>query len=96
MAASYRRDTPGQELLLPPSLHDWLPEGHLAYFIADVAGQLDPSRREQRAERVAIDLHGGQSEANAPHSARLSVPPEPPYRRWLATSRWVAPVMLAL
>jgi len=31
---------PDQLLLLPPSLRDWLPEGHLAYFIADVVGEL--------------------------------------------------------
>ncbi len=30
-------------LLLPPSLMDWLPEGHLAYFILDVVEQLDLS-----------------------------------------------------
>jgi transposase len=30
-------------LLLPPSLLDWLPEGHLAHFILDVAEQLDLS-----------------------------------------------------
>jgi transposase len=26
---------------LPPSLHDWLPEGHLARFVADVVKELD-------------------------------------------------------
>lgn len=30
-------------MLLPPSLQDWLPEGHLARFVADVADQLDLS-----------------------------------------------------
>jgi transposase len=30
-----------QPFLLPPSLQDWLPEGHLARFIADVASELD-------------------------------------------------------
>jgi transposase len=30
-----------QELLLPPSLRDWLPEGHLAWFVIDVVAQLD-------------------------------------------------------
>src|SRR4051794_28540575 len=30
-----------QELLLPPSLREWLPEGHLAWFIIDAVGQLD-------------------------------------------------------
>jgi len=28
-------------LLLPPSLEDWLPEGHLARFISDVVGELE-------------------------------------------------------
>jgi len=27
--------------LLPPSLHDWLPEGHLAWFIIDAVNQMD-------------------------------------------------------
>ncbi len=30
-----------QQLLLPPDLNDWLEEGHLAYFIRDVVGELD-------------------------------------------------------
>jgi transposase len=33
-----------QVFLLPPSLQDWLPEGHLARFIADVTDQLDLSK----------------------------------------------------
>jgi transposase len=32
-----------QVFLLPPSLQDWLPEDHLARFIADVTDQLDLS-----------------------------------------------------
>ena len=32
---------PDQGLLLPPSLDDWLPEGHLAHFIRDTVDQLD-------------------------------------------------------
>ncbi len=28
-------------MLLPPSLEDWLPEGHLARFISEVVGELD-------------------------------------------------------
>jgi transposase len=35
--------TPGQILLLPPDLRDWLEEGHLAYFIQDVVEALDLS-----------------------------------------------------
>ena len=35
---------PKTKLLLPPSLLDWLPEGHLAHFILDVVEQLDLSK----------------------------------------------------
>ena len=30
-----------QELLLPPSLREWLPEGHLAWFVIDAVAPLD-------------------------------------------------------
>src|SRR3954469_20358318 len=30
-----------QELLLPPSLREWLPEGHLAWFVLDAVGEMD-------------------------------------------------------
>jgi hypothetical protein len=32
-----------QELLLPPSLREWLPEGHLAWFVIDAVAALDLS-----------------------------------------------------
>jgi transposase len=32
-----------QELLLPPSLREWLPEGHLAWFVIDAVATLDLS-----------------------------------------------------
>ena len=41
MGKRFRTDHMDQGLLLPPSLHDWLPEGHLARFIADVIEELD-------------------------------------------------------
>jgi len=43
MAKGYRSYVPEQDLLLPPSLRDWLPDGHLAYFVSDVVEQLDLS-----------------------------------------------------
>jgi transposase len=43
MGKSYRPYHPDEELLLPPSLRDWLPENHLAYFVSDVADNLDLS-----------------------------------------------------
>src|SRR3954466_2440580 len=30
-----------QELLLPPSLREWLAEDHFAWFVIDVVGELD-------------------------------------------------------
>jgi len=41
MGKRFRTDHLDQRLLLPPSLHDWLPEGHLARFVADVVQELD-------------------------------------------------------
>src|SRR3954466_7188503 len=43
MAKTYRRYVPEQDLLLPPSLREWLPENHLAYFVSDLIDQLDLS-----------------------------------------------------
>src|ERR1700689_1399429 len=43
MAKNYRSYLPEQDLLLPPSLRDWLAENHLAYFVSDVVDQLDLS-----------------------------------------------------
>ena len=43
MGKSYRPYYPDEELLLPPSLRDWLPEDHLAYFVSDVVDNLDLS-----------------------------------------------------
>ncbi|MFT7389115.1 MAG: transposase, partial [Candidatus Endobugula sp.] len=36
------------DYLLPPSLSEWLPEGHLACFVADIVGQLDLSEITQQ------------------------------------------------
>src|SRR5277367_763607 len=43
MPKGYRSYLPEQDLLLPPSLRDWLPENHLVYFVSDVVEQLDLS-----------------------------------------------------
>ena len=39
MANTYRAYVPKQVLLLPPSLRDWLPEDHLAFFVSDLIDQ---------------------------------------------------------
>ena len=41
MGKTYRPYLPEQDLLLPPSLGDWLPEGHLAYFVSDLVDAMD-------------------------------------------------------
>ena len=46
MAKTYKTYLPEQDLLLPPSLRQWLPENHLAYCVSDVVDQLDLSAIE--------------------------------------------------
>ena len=41
MSGTYKTYDPDQLFLLPPSLKEWLPEGHLAYFVSDVVDELD-------------------------------------------------------
>ena len=43
MSKTFRPYDSEQQLLLPAALQEWLPEDHLAYFISDVADQLDLS-----------------------------------------------------
>ena len=43
MAKTYRPYVPEQDLLLPPSLREWLPEDHLAFFVSDLIDHLDLS-----------------------------------------------------
>lgn len=43
MPTSYLPYQPDQQFLLPPSPQEWLPEGHLAYYISDTVDQLDLS-----------------------------------------------------
>jgi transposase len=51
MGKSYRPYLPEQEFLLPPSLRDWLPENHLAYFVSDLVDDLDLSAIESVYEK---------------------------------------------
>lgn len=47
MSKSYRPWSPLQPYLLPPSPTEWLPEGHLAFFILEIVEQLDLSAIER-------------------------------------------------
>ncbi len=64
MGASYRPYQPDQPYLLPPSLREWLPEDHLAYFISDTIDVLDL--------RVLYERYEGDGRRNRPyHPAML-------------------------
>lgn len=43
MAYSFTPVDRDQLLLMPPSMADWLPEDHLAWFVIDVVAELDVS-----------------------------------------------------
>jgi transposase len=63
MAKTYRDYLPEQDLLLPPSLRDWLPEDHLAYFVSDVVDQLDLSAIES--------VYEGDNRGQPPYHPRM-------------------------
>lgn len=44
MSKTFRHFDPGQNLILPPSLDDWLPDDHLARYVGDVVDELDLSK----------------------------------------------------
>lgn len=46
MGKAYRSYNPDQQLLLPPSLREWLPENHLSYFVSDTIDEMDLSEIE--------------------------------------------------
>jgi len=50
MPKRYRPWTPTQSYLLPPSPLEWLPEGHLAFFLLDVVASLDLAGIEDRIQ----------------------------------------------
>ncbi len=56
MAKTYRSYLPEQDLLLPPSLREWLPDDHLVYFVSGVVDQLNLSA----IESVYEEDHRGQ------------------------------------
>jgi transposase len=51
MAANYLPYEPGQLLLLPEAIQDWLPEGHLAHFISDTVDTLGLSAFHARYDK---------------------------------------------
>lgn len=51
MSKVFRLYAPEQSELLPPSPREWLPEGHLAYFVLDTVKELDLKPLLSRYER---------------------------------------------
>jgi transposase len=49
MAKRFRRVDRDQPFLLPPDMREWLPGGHLAWFVIEVVESLDLARFEARA-----------------------------------------------
>ena len=51
MCKRYRSYNPEQQFLMPPSLGEWLPENHLAYFVSDTIDEMDLSEIEAVYEK---------------------------------------------
>lgn len=62
---TFRPYEPDQLLLLPPSLRDWLPADHLAYFVADVVEELDL--------QPILNTYGDLTRGTAPYDPRMLV-----------------------
>ena len=62
MSKNFRTCDLDQPFLLPPSLQDWLPESHLARFIAELVPGLDLSK--------IYGFTGGATDAGKPRIIR--------------------------
>ncbi len=63
MCKTYRPYHPDEEFLLPPSLREWLPEDHLAYFVSDVVDNLDLSEIEA--------VYGSEERGQPPYNPQM-------------------------
>ena len=70
MNKTHQSWTQDQAYPLPPSLRDWLPENHLAWFILEVVSQLDLSAIERA---IQLKDSRGQRPRTAPESRRRGV-----------------------
>jgi transposase len=65
MPKGYRPYLPDQDLLLPPSLQEWLPEDHLVDFGSDVVDPLDLSAVQA--------VYGEEKRGQPPYHPRLMI-----------------------
>jgi len=63
MPKDYRPYLPDQDLLLPPSLGEWVAEEHLVYFVSDVVDQLDLSAMHA--------VYGEEKRGQPPYNPRM-------------------------
>ena len=63
MKKEYRPWSPDQSFLLPPSPTEWLPKGHLAYFVLDLVSELD-------LRAIEDVIHGKDPRGTRPYSPR--------------------------
>lgn len=66
MNKTFRPYSLDQQLLLPPDLRDWLPEGHLALFVSDVVDTLDLSA-------IYASYTSGDGRGKPPYDPRMMV-----------------------
>lgn len=65
MAKKFRLYEPDQLFLMPPSLREWLPEDHLAYFVSELVDDLDLSEIEA--------LYEDEQRGQPPYHPRMMV-----------------------
>ena len=69
MSTTFRPYVPGQSLLLPPDVREWLPEGHLAHHVSDLVDGLDltafyvPYEGDGAAQRAVCASDDGEGSA---------------------------------
>src|SRR6202140_3161435 len=63
MGKRYRPYYPDEEMLLPPSLREWLPENHLSYFVSDVVHNLDLSAMDA--------VYGSEKRGQPPYDPQM-------------------------
>ena len=65
MSKTFRPYDPDQTFLMPASMKEWLPADHMAYFISDVADELDLSG--------IMDCYNGEERGYPPYHPRMMV-----------------------
>lgn len=82
MSKTYRPYEPDQILLLPPSVKDWLPAGHLAHFISErshMVQSVDLGRREDsdmtNLEMICYTVLYIHTDEGTPKNAGASLSP---------------------